>query len=134
MRLWSGFNWTMWTWYLVFQSMYNQLYSINGLHRVSYLAHRPDALTPMEEIVRAFNWCIDKGKAFYWGTSEWSSEQIADAHRVAEKLGLIGPLLEQPQYNMFHRERVEKEYLPLYKKFGLGTTIWSPLASGIIVY
>ncbi|KAJ1547841.1 hypothetical protein HK405_004810 [Cladochytrium tenue] len=95
-------------------------------------AHRPDDLTPMEEIVRAFNWVIEKGWAFYWGTSEWSAEQISDAHRVAEKLGLIGPLMEQPQYNMFHRERFEKEYANLYEKHGLGTTIWSPLASGIL--
>ncbi|KAJ3093868.1 hypothetical protein HDU97_008895 [Phlyctochytrium planicorne] len=95
-------------------------------------AHRPDALTPMEEIVRAFNWVIEKGWAFYWGTSEWSAEQIADAYRVAERLNLIGPVMEQPQYNMFHRERFEKEYKPLYEKFGLGTTIWSPLASGVL--
>ncbi|KAI8854871.1 NADP-dependent oxidoreductase domain-containing protein [Chytridium lagenaria] len=85
-------------------------------------AHRPDALTPMEEI----------GWAFYWGTSEWSAEQISDAWRVADKLGLIGPLMEQPQYNMFHRERFEVEYKPLYEKYGLGTTIWSPLASGVL--
>lgn len=95
-------------------------------------AHRPDDLTPMEEVVRAFNWCIDQGLAFYWGTSEWSAEQLMDANRIAEKLGLIGPLMEQPQYNMFHRERFEAEYAPLYKKFGLGTTIWSPLASGVV--
>eukprot|EP00474_Spongospora_subterranea_P008613 CRZ09071.1 hypothetical protein [Spongospora subterranea] len=95
-------------------------------------AHRPDDLTPMEEIVRAFNWLIEQGKAFYWGTSEWSAEQITDACRVAEKLNLISPIMEQPEYNMFNRERVEKEYLPLYKKHGLGTTIWSPLASGVL--
>ncbi|KAJ3384621.1 hypothetical protein HDU84_002840 [Entophlyctis sp. JEL0112] len=95
-------------------------------------AHRPDMETPMEEIVRAFNHVIDRGWAFYWGTSEWSAEQLTDAHRIAENLGLIGPLMEQPQYNMFHRERFEKEYAPLYKKHGLGTTIWSPLASGIL--
>ncbi|KAJ3208939.1 hypothetical protein HDU67_006477, partial [Dinochytrium kinnereticum] len=95
-------------------------------------AHRPDALTPMEEIVRAFNWVIEKGWAFYWGTSEWSAEQISDAHRVADRLGLIGPLMEQPQYNMFHRDRFEVEYKPLYEKHGLGTTIWSPLASGVL--
>ncbi|KAJ3225733.1 hypothetical protein HK099_006346 [Clydaea vesicula] len=86
----------------------------------------------MEEIVRAFNHVINTGKAFYWGTSEWSAEQITDAHRVAEKLHLVGPLMEQPQYNMLHRERFEKEYAPLYKKYGLGTTIWSPLATGIL--
>ncbi|KAI8916254.1 NADP-dependent oxidoreductase domain-containing protein, partial [Gorgonomyces haynaldii] len=95
-------------------------------------AHRPDDSTPMEEVVRAFNWVIEQGKVFYWGTSEWSAEQITDAHRIAEKLNLIGPLMEQPQYNMFERERFEKEYAPLYKKHGLGTTIWSPLASGIL--
>ncbi|KAJ3072026.1 hypothetical protein HDU98_004426 [Podochytrium sp. JEL0797] len=95
-------------------------------------AHRPDPDTPMEETVRAFNWVIEKGWAFYWGTSEWSAEQLLDAHRVAEKLGMVGPLMEQPQYNMFHRERFEKEYAPLYEKFGLGTTIWSPLASGVL--
>ncbi|KAJ2994280.1 hypothetical protein HDV02_001715 [Globomyces sp. JEL0801] len=95
-------------------------------------AHRPDDLTPMEEIVRAFNWCIEQGLAFYWGTSEWSAEQLTDACRVADQLGLIRPLMEQPQYNMFHRERFEKEYEPLYRKFKLGTTIWSPLASGIL--
>ncbi|KAJ3138141.1 hypothetical protein HK101_003776 [Irineochytrium annulatum] len=104
-------------------------------------AHRPDSLTPMEEVVRAFNWVIDKGYAFYWGTSEWSAEQIMDAHRVAEKLNLIGPLCEQPQYHMvvvecpsiqLHRERFEKEYAPLYEKYRMGTTIWSPLASGVL--
>ncbi|KAJ3347009.1 hypothetical protein HDU83_002454 [Entophlyctis luteolus] len=95
-------------------------------------AHRPDTDTPIEEIVRAFNHVIERGWAFYWGTSEWSAEQLTDAHRIAEKLGLIGPLMEQPQYNMFHRERFEKEYAPLYEKHGLGTTIWSPLASGIL--
>ncbi|KAJ3293845.1 hypothetical protein HDU79_011874 [Rhizoclosmatium sp. JEL0117] len=95
-------------------------------------AHRPDVDTPTEEIVRAFNWVIEKGWALHWGTSEWSAEQLTDAHRIAEKLGLIGPLMEQPQYNMFHRERFEKEYAPLYEKHGLGTTIWSPLASGVL--
>ncbi|KAJ3414241.1 hypothetical protein HDV05_006858 [Chytridiales sp. JEL 0842] len=104
-----------------------------GLEYVDLIfAHRPDTLTPMEEIVRAFNWVIEKGWAFYWGVSEWSAEQITDAHRVAEKLGLIGPLMEQPQYHMFERQKVEKEYVPLYKTKGLGTTIWSPLASGIL--
>ncbi|KAI9357996.1 NADP-dependent oxidoreductase domain-containing protein, partial [Zopfochytrium polystomum] len=95
-------------------------------------AHRPDDDTPMEEVVRAFNWVIEKGWAFYWGTSEWSAEQISDAHRVADRFGLIGPIMEQPQYNMLHRERFEKEYHNLYAKYGLGTTIWSPLASGIL--
>ncbi|KAJ3053692.1 hypothetical protein HK097_003618 [Rhizophlyctis rosea] len=95
-------------------------------------AHRPDAYTPMEEVVRAFNHIIDTGKAFYWGTSEWSAEQIQDAHRVAEKLGLIGPLMEQVEYSILKRERFEKEYDQLYKKHGLGTTIFSPLAGGFL--
>ncbi|KAF9175807.1 hypothetical protein BGX21_003939 [Mortierella sp. AD011] len=95
-------------------------------------AHRPDLDTPMEEIVRAFNHVINQGKAFYWGTSEWTAQQITEAHAVAQRLNLIAPLMEQPQYNMFHRDRVEKEYLPLYKTFGMGSTIWSPLASGLL--
>jgi len=95
-------------------------------------AHRPDDNTPMEEIVRAFNYCIDKGLAFYWGTSEWSAEQITKAFAVAERLGLAGPVMEQPQYNMFHRTRFESEYAGLYRDFGMGTTIWSPLASGLL--
>ncbi|KAF9155797.1 hypothetical protein BG015_008608 [Linnemannia schmuckeri] len=95
-------------------------------------AHRPDPDTPMEEIVRAFNFVIEQGKAFYWGTSEWSGQQICEAHAVAQRLNLIAPLMEQPQYNMFHRDRVEKEYLPLYKNFGMGATTWSPLASGLL--
>ncbi|KAJ3018515.1 hypothetical protein HKX48_002836 [Thoreauomyces humboldtii] len=95
-------------------------------------AHRPDNLTPMEEIVRAFNWVIDRGYAFYWGTSEWSAEQISHAHSVADRLGLIGPLMEQPQYSMLSRLRFEQEYKPLYAKYGMGTTIWSPLKSGVL--
>lgn len=96
-------------------------------------AHRPDVTTPMEETVRAFNYCLDKGLAFYWGTSEWSAQQIEEARRVATRLNLVGPLCEQPQYNCFHRERFEKEYAELYKSdYGLGTTIWSPLASGLL--
>ncbi|OZJ06646.1 hypothetical protein BZG36_00359 [Bifiguratus adelaidae] len=93
-------------------------------------AHRPDLDTPMEEIVRAFNWCISKGWALYWGTSEWSSQQITEAHLIAAKLGISGPI--QPQYNVFHRERVEKEYLSLYSTFHMGVTAWSPLATGIL--
>lgn len=96
-------------------------------------AHRPDVTTPMEETVRAFNYCLNKGLAFYWGTSEWSAQQIEEARRVATRLNLVGPLCEQPQYNCFHRERFEKEYAELYKSdYGLGTTIWSPLASGLL--
>jgi voltage-dependent potassium channel beta subunit len=95
-------------------------------------AHRPDIHTPIEETVRAFDHLINQGKAFYWGTSEWSAQQIMEAYGVARREHLIPPLMEQPQYNMFHRERVEVEYQRLYTEIGLGTTIWSPLASGLL--
>ncbi len=94
--------------------------------------HRPDLHTPIEETVRAMNHVIDRGWAFYWGTSEWSADQLREAWRVADRLGLIGPLMEQPQYHMFHRERLEKEYAALVQDKGLGTTTWSPLASGLL--
>jgi len=95
-------------------------------------AHRPDPETPMEETVRAFHYLVEKGYAFYWGTSEWSAEQIMEAVGVANRLGLIAPIMEQPQYSMLHRTRFEGEYSRLYKELGLGTTIWSPLASGLL--
>ncbi|SIQ15282.1 voltage-dependent potassium channel beta subunit, animal [Alkalispirochaeta americana] len=94
--------------------------------------HRPDPETPIEETVRAMHHVIDRGWALYWGTSEWSSEQIRQAWETAHRLGLTPPTMEQPEYNMFHRDRVEVEYAPLYRDFGLGTTIWSPLASGVL--
>ncbi|KAF7728402.1 hypothetical protein EC973_006210 [Apophysomyces ossiformis] len=95
-------------------------------------AQRPDVDTPMEEIVRAFSWCIDKGMALYWGTSEWPIHLVIEAIEVARRLNLIEPVVEQPQYNMFHRERVEKEYKPLSDNYRLGITTWSPLASGVL--
>ncbi|MCG8478377.1 MAG: aldo/keto reductase [Spirochaetales bacterium] len=94
--------------------------------------HRPDYETPIEETVRAMSHVVDQGWALYWGTSEWSAEQIRQAYEVALRLGLTPPTMEQPEYNMFHRDRVEVEYAPLYRDFGLGTTIWSPLASGVL--
>jgi len=94
--------------------------------------HRPDVTTPMEETVRAMNHIIDRGWAFYWGTSEWSAEQITRAHAVAIQLGLQGPLMEQPLYNLFNRDRVEREYKSLYQLYGLGLTVYSPLAEGIL--
>lgn len=94
--------------------------------------HRPDLHTPVEETVRGMNYLIDQGKAFYWGTSEWSAEQIREAHEVARHEHLIGPTMEQPQYNLFHRQRVESEYARLYESFGLGLTTFSPLASGLL--
>lgn len=94
--------------------------------------HRPDATTPMEETVRAMNHLIDRGWAFYWGTSEWSAEQITRAHAVATQLGLQGPLMEQPLCNLFNRDRVEREYESLFGHYGLGLTVYSPLAEGIL--
>ncbi len=94
--------------------------------------HRPDYQTPIEETVRAMNHVIDKGHALYWGTSEWPAEQIIEAHAVARREHLIPPLMEQPQYHLFHRQRVEVEYARLYDEFGLGLTTWSPLAGGLL--
>jgi len=104
-----------------------------GLEYVDLLyAHRPDRHTPMEEVVRGFNFLIDQGKTFYWGTSEWNADEIERAHHIATKLGMVGPLMEQPQYNMLVRERVEKEYALLYKECGIGLTPFSPLKGGIL--
>lgn len=97
-----------------------------------YFCHRPDSDTPVEEIVRTMNDLIRRGKIFYWGTSEWSAAEISAARDCAERLGLEAPLMEQPQYNLFHRRRVEEEYAPLCRGPGLGITAWSPLASGIL--
>lgn len=104
-----------------------------GLDYVDVLfAHRPDISVPMEETVRAFNFVIEKGWAFYWATSEWSAREIEEAYHVADKLGLIPPIAEQCQHHMFHRERPESEYAPIYKKYQIGTTVWSALASGLL--
>ncbi|MCC7129570.1 MAG: aldo/keto reductase [Anaerolineae bacterium UTCFX2] len=94
--------------------------------------HRPDIHTPVEEVVWTMNQIIQQGKAFYWGTSEWSASAIMQAYGIARREHLIPPLMEQPEYNMFARQRVEGEYTPLYAEIGLGTTIWSPLASGLL--
>lgn len=104
-----------------------------GLDYVDLIyAHRADRSTPMEEVVRAFNHIINTGKAFYWGTSEWRADEIAQAHRVADRLGLIGPVMEQPCYNMIDRARVENEYALLYREPGLGLTVFSPMKGGIL--
>jgi voltage-dependent potassium channel beta subunit len=97
-----------------------------------FFCHRPDKNTPIEETVFAMNHLIQQGKVLYWGTSEWSGVEIMEAHRVAAQYQLIGPVMEQPQYNMFEREKLEKEYLDVFRTVGLGTTIWSPLASGLL--
>ena len=94
--------------------------------------HRADIHTPIEETVRAMNYLIDHGKALYWGTSEWNPEKIMEAYAIARREHLIPPLMEQPEYNMFSRKRVERHYAHLFQEIGLGTTIWSPLDSGIL--
>ncbi len=104
-----------------------------GLDYVDLIfCHRADLHTPVEETVRAMNHVIDQGKALYWGTSEWPAERILDAYHIARREHLTPPTMEQPQYNMLHRERFEKEHAPLYEGIGLGTTTWSPLAGGLL--
>ncbi len=97
-----------------------------------YFCHRPDLETPVEETVRAMGDLVAQGKVLYWGTSEWTAEQLAEAAGVARALGTAPPTMDQPQYNMFERDKVEREFHRLYETIGLGTTIWSPLASGIL--
>ncbi|KVV39101.1 alcohol dehydrogenase [Burkholderia territorii] len=94
--------------------------------------HRPDPITPIEETVWAMSDMIVRGKALYWGTSEWSADEIRAAYEIAERHHLHKPVVEQPQYNLFHRTRVEQEYARLYDDYGLGLTTWSPLASGLL--
>lgn len=97
-----------------------------------FFCHRPDKNTPIEETVWAMNHLMQQGKILYWGTSEWSAQEIMEAHMVARERNLIGPVMEQPEYNMFARQKFEVEYSQLYQTVGLGTTIWSPLASGVL--
>ena len=94
--------------------------------------HRPDIYTPIEETVRAMTFLINQGLAFYWGTSQWTAAQIMEAYLIARQHDLIPPTMEQPEYNMFSRYKVEREFEPLYRDIGLGTTIFSPLASGLL--
>ncbi|MDH2903049.1 MAG: aldo/keto reductase [Actinomycetota bacterium] len=104
-----------------------------GLNFVDLVyCHRPDSATPIEETVWAMSDMVSRGQALYWGTSEWSADEIRAAWEIAERHHLHKPVVEQPQYNMLHRERVEQEYARLYEDIGLGTTIWSPLASGLL--
>lgn len=97
-----------------------------------YFCHRPDKQTPIAETVLAMNTLIQQGKILYWGTSEWSGVEIMEAHRVAADYRIIGPTMEQPQYNLFERQKMENEFLPIFNTLGLGTTIWSPLATGLL--
>ena len=97
-----------------------------------YFCHRPDKTVPMEEVVWTMNILIQQGKILYWGTSEWSAQEITEAQMVAKEYHLIGPVVEQPEYNLFNRQKMENDYLNIFRNIGMGTTIWSPLASGLL--
>lgn len=97
-----------------------------------YYCHRPDKNVPIEEVVRTMNTLIAQGKILYWGTSEWSAAEIMEAHMWARELHLEGPAVEQPQYNLFERQKMEADFVPIFKTVGMGTTVWSPLASGLL--
>lgn len=116
----------------VIEACHQALQRLRVEHLDLYFCHRPDPDTPIEETVAAMDTLIRQGKVLYWGTSEWSAPQIEEAHHIAKQGHFYAPVMEQPQYNLLHRERVEREYAPLYRHFGMGTTIWSPLASGLL--
>ena len=97
-----------------------------------FFCHRPDKNTPILETVQAMNTLMQQGKILYWGTSEWSAQEILQAHLEAARYQLIGPVMEQPQYNLFERKKMEDDYIHLFKYEGMGTTIWSPLSSGLL--
>ncbi|GAC1437833.1 MAG: aldo/keto reductase [Sediminibacterium sp.] len=97
-----------------------------------YFCHRPDQGVPIEEVVWTMHNLVQQGKILYWGTSQWSGAEIMEAHRVAQQFGLIAPTVEQPQYSMLERFKMEQDYLPVFKNVGMGTTIWSPLAAGFL--
>ena len=110
----------------------NALKRLNLEYLDLYFCHRPDPDTPIEESVRAMHTLIMQGKICYWGTSEWSASEIKKAYQIADELNLTPPSMEQPEYNMFHRKKMEEDFIPLFQEKGLGTTIWSPLASGVL--
>lgn len=116
----------------IFEACHQALERLKVDYLDLYFCHRPDKNTPIEETVWAMHNLITQGKILYWGTSEWSAQEIMEAHMVAKQNHLIAPTMEQPQYNMLHREKVELEFSQIYKTVGLGTTIWSPLASGVL--
>ena len=116
----------------VIEACHQALQRLRVEHLDLYFCHRPDPDTPIAETVAAMDTLVRQGKVLYWGTSEWPAEAIVEAHRVARENHMFAPVMEQPQYNLLHRERVEQEYAPLYDTYGMGTTIWSPLASGLL--
>jgi voltage-dependent potassium channel beta subunit len=116
----------------VFEACHQALKRLNVDYLDLYFCHRADPEVPIEETVWMMHTLVMQGKILYWGTSEWSSEEIQNAHTIAEKHHLIAPSMEQPQYNLLTRKRFEEEYSVLYARYGMGTTIWSPLASGLL--
>lgn len=116
----------------VVEACHQALQRLRVEHLDLYFCHRPDPETPIEETVAAMDTLIRQGKVLYWGTSEWPATAIHEAHRIAQAMHMYAPVVEQPQYNLLHRDRVEQEYAPLYASYGMGTTIWSPLASGLL--
>jgi voltage-dependent potassium channel beta subunit len=116
----------------IFEACHEALQRLQLDYLDLFFCHRPDPKVPIEEVVWTMHNLIQQGKILYWGTSQWSGAEIMEAHRVAQQYNLIGPSMEQPQYNMFERYKVEMDYLPVYKNAGLGTTIWSPLAAGFL--
>jgi voltage-dependent potassium channel beta subunit len=116
----------------IFEACNEALDRLNVDYLDIFFCHRPDKKVPIEEVVWTMNLLIQQGKILYWGTSEWTGVEIMEAHRVAQQYKLMGPVVEQPQYNLFEREKMEKEFLMVFKTVGMGTTIWSPLASGLL--
>jgi voltage-dependent potassium channel beta subunit len=116
----------------IFEACHEALERLQVDYLDLFFCHRPDPTVPMEEIVWTMNHLMSQGKVLYWGTSEWSSAMIMEAHKVAKEYKLMGPTMEQPQYNLFWRNRLEVEYTDVFRTVGLGTTIWSPLAGGTL--
>ncbi len=116
----------------VMEACHNALRRLQVDYLDLFFCHRPDPNTPIEETVRAMSDLVRQGKVLYWGTSEWSAQEITQAHAIARELYLVPPTMEQPMYNLLGRFRFEREYERLYDQFGMGTTIWSPLASGLL--
>jgi len=116
----------------IFESCHEALGRLQLEYLDLFFCHRPDPMVPIEEVVWTMHNLIQQGKILYWGTSQWSAAEIMEAHRVAQQYKLIGPSMEQPQYNMFERYKMDMDYLPVFKNVGLGTTIWSPLAAGFL--
>lgn len=116
----------------IFEACHEALERLQVEYLDLFFCHRPDKTVPIEEVVWSMNILIQQGKILYWGTSEWSAAEIMEAHMVARQLNLIGPAMEQPQYNLFERYKIEVDYYIIFKNIGMGTTIWSPLASGLL--